>query len=538
MFRDLFEMLLPRPQRSGRTLAGLLATAVLGACATGQDVAPTPSSSSQAVGADDSELSATVFDIGYDRIHGVYLQPVDMAEVTLDGLTGLATIDDGLSVARAGGTVRLLSDDLELAAFRAPAGDDPAAWAALTIAAIEQGRTVSPALRDASAEDIYRAVFDSILEDLDGYSRYVDAERAEQERAGRDGYGGIGILLEFDEDLGVGIVQQVFPEGPAAAAGVRVGEAFVAVNGRSTEGWELPDLASRLRGPVDTVVAVTLEDPEGERRTLRIRREQVIYNTVTTRIDDGVGILRVGRFNAATTTNLRIALDEVVAELGPNARGLILDLRGNPGGLLGQSVAVADMFMASGAIISTRGRHPDSIQHYTAARDDLSGRLPIVVLVDGRSASGAEVVAAALQDAGRAVVVGASSFGKGSVQTVTRLPNGGELFLTWSRIYSPAGITIHRQGVMPTICTSTGLEDAERIIGLFRTGELQPSPSLRAYRHVAADDEDALAALRAFCPWRAHDEELDVVVAERLLEQPELYALALRASGPEALAQR
>jgi len=115
---------------------------------------------------------------------------------------------------------------------------------------------------------------------------------------------------------------------------------------------------------------------------------------------------------------------------------------------------------------------------------------------------------------------------------------GGELFLTWSRIYSPAGITIHRQGVMPTICTSTGLEDAERIIGLFRTGELQPSPSLRAYRHVAADDEDALAALRAFCPWRAHDEELDVVVAERLLEQPELYALALRASGPEALAQR
>ncbi len=528
----LFPVLPARHGASARAVVVLLAVVVLAGCA---GTGPVPLDDQRA---DTRVLSPAVFDIGYDRIHEVYLRPVDMAELTVDGLSGLSAIDDGVTAVRAGSTVRLLSDEVELASFSAPPGDDPQAWAALTMAAIEQGRTVSPALRNASAEDIYRAVFDAIVADLDEYSRYVDAEHATQERAGRDGYGGIGILLEFDEEGGRGYVQQVFPDGPAAAAGVRVGEAFVEVNGRSTEGWDLPDLANRLRGPVDTVVTVTLEGAEGNRRTLRIRRQQVIYNTVETRIDNGVGIIRVARFNAATTEHLSVALNEVLAELGADAVGLILDLRGNPGGLLGQSVSVADMFLPRGAITSTRGRHPDSIQHYTAGRDDRAASLPMVVLVDGRSASGAEVVAAALQDSGRAVVVGASSYGKGSVQTVTRLPNGGELFLTWSRIYSPAGITIHRQGVMPTICTSNGLDDPEHILTRFRAGELDLPPRLQSLRRTAADDDGALAALRNACPWRAHDEELDVVVAERLLEQPDLFARALRVSGPEALAQR
>src|SRR3546814_20352184 len=150
---------------------------------------------------------------------------------------------------------------------------------------------------------------------------------------------------------------------------------------------------------------------------------------------------------------------------------MILDLRGNPGGLLNQSVAVADMFISHGQIISTRGRHPDSFQYFDAESDDATGGLPLVVLVDGQSASGAEVVAAALQDSGRAVVVGASSYGKGSVQTVTRLPNAGELFLPWSRIYSPAGYTPPHQRVMPTLCTRTSPGgDAAQLRARFRPG--------------------------------------------------------------------
>ena len=226
-----------------------------------------------------------------------------------------------------------------------------------------------------------------------------------------------------------------------------------------------------------------------------------------------------------------------MAALGPQARGLILDLRGNPGGLLGQSVAVADLFMPRGEIISTRGRHPDSMQQYYARREDRTDGLPMVVLVDGRSASGAEVVAAALQDAGRAVVVGASSFGKGSVQTVTRLPNGGELFLTWSRIFSPAGITIHRQGVTPTLCTSRDVETVEQALTLFRSGELAIPQSVIGLRRAAADDDSALRRVRAFCPWRVHDEELDVQVAERLLRDDRLFDRALALSRVPTLAQ-
>ena len=486
---------------------------------------------------DERTLSSAVFDVGFDRIAEVYLRPVSMAEVTADGLAGLAAIDEQLSAERRGDAILLFADSQLIGAYATPRTDRPAAWVDLTMAAITQSRMVSPAMRDATAEDVYRAVFDGILADLDDYSRYLDAARAEQERASRDGYGGIGILLEFDEDTGRGYVEQVFVGAPAARAGIVAGEIFVEVDGAPAAGWSLEQLASRLRGPINTWVDIVLLHPDGEIHSVRLRREQVIVNTVTAEIDDDIALLRVSRFNAATADHLAEALDETLGALGPEAAGIILDLRGNPGGLLGQSVAVADLFVRRGEIISTRGRHPDSLQHYPAADDDRAHELPMVVLLDGRSASGAEIVAAALQDSGRALVVGAASFGKGSVQTVTRLPNGGELFLTWSRIYGPAGVTIHRQGVVPTVCTSGPVEDADRLIALLRAGELDLPAELPAWRAVAPDDEEALAELREVCPWQAHDEAFDLEIARRLLDDPALFAEALTASSAAALAQ-
>jgi carboxyl-terminal processing protease len=161
----------------------------------------------------------------------------------------------------------------------------------------------------------------------------------------------------------------------------------------------------------------------------------------------------------------------------------------------------------------------------------------MVVLLDGRSASGAEIVAAALQDTGRALVVGAASYGKGSVQTVTRLPNGGELFLTWSRIYGPAGATIHLQGVVPTVCTSGPVADADQLVALLRSGALDLPEDLAELRAAAPDDEEALAAVREVCPWQAHDEAFDIEIARRLLGDPALFAEALSASGIATLAQ-
>jgi carboxyl-terminal processing protease len=508
----------------------ILAIALAG-CAGRQPAAPEPAVP------DDRILSSAVFDVGFDRISEVYFRPVSMAEVTENGLAGLAAIDAGLIAARREDAIAVLAGERVIGAYPLPATDNPAAWVDLTMAAIADSRAVSPLLRDASSEEIYKAVFDGILADLDEYSRYLDAARADQERASRDGYGGIGILLEFDEETGRGYVEQVFEGAPASRAGIVAGEMFMEVDGQPTAGWDLQELASRLRGPLNTWVDVTLLHPNGEVHAVRLRREKVIVNTVSAEAQEGIAILRVARFNAATADNLAEALDATLDRLGPQAAGIILDLRGNPGGLLGQSVAVADLFMRRGDIISTRGRHPDSLQRYAAASDDRARELPMVVLLDGRSASGAEVVAAALQDSGRALVVGASSYGKGSVQTVTRLPNGGELFLTWSRLYSPAGVTIHRQGVVPSVCTSGAAESAEGLIARLRSGALAMPDDLHAWRAVAPDDEAALAEIREVCPWEAHDEAFDIEVAERLLNDPALFAQALTASGAAALAQ-
>ena len=270
-----------------------------------------------------------------------------------------------------------------------------------------------------------------------------------------------------------------------------------------------------------------------------VRRERVIPNTVAMSIADDVGILKVDRFNAATATNLREAVQAVRRSVGRGLRGYVLDLRGNPGGLLDQAVAVADLFIARGKIITTEGRHPDSRQRFEASPDDIADGLPLVVLVDGRSASSAEVVAAALQDSGRAVVVGASSYGKGSVQTVTRLPNDGELFLTWSRIYTPAGYTLHRQGVQPTLCTSRpGQEDPAALLTDLRDGRVRPAAQFAGWRARAADDEEALNQLREACPWKEHEPELDLKVALRLLAEPALYQRASSLASTSTVAER
>lgn len=511
--------------------AAALVLIVLAGCSGG----PAPSRA-MATGSDDA-LSEAVFDVGYERIAEVYVDPVDMGRLTVDGLSGLTTIDQTLSAQRSGGMVQLVSAGRVIGEFEAPAPLDSQGWAEVTMAAIERGRAASPALRSANAAAVYDAVFSAITGDLDPYSRYVGPDRAQQERAYRDGYGGIGLLLEVGTD-GRPHIQEVFPEGPAFRVGIAVGDMIVAVNGEPSADWSLEELGNRLRGPVNSRVQITLADAAGRSRTIELRRERVVPNVVSTRYKDGVAIIKISRFNAATAQHLAEAIDAARARLGPGAAGIILDLRGNPGGLLDQSVAVADLFISQGEIIHTRGRHPDSVQRFMARNGDEAAGLPLAVLIDGRSASGSEVVAAALQDSGRAVLVGASSFGKGSVQTVTRLPNDGELFLTWSRIFAPSGYTLHREGVMPTVCTSGSVDDPDQLIRRFRAGETGLPANLVNLRYAAQDDESALAQLRGACPWRAHNEENDVTVATKLLHDPVLFAQALAAAAPPAMAQR
>jgi carboxyl-terminal processing protease len=334
-----------------------------------------------------------------------------------------------------------------------------------------------------------------------------------------------------DERDGKFFITELVGHAPAARAGLKTGETVVAIDGDLTSYMPLQEVRDRLRGPSGTLVLVTVATENGaQSRRVALRRERVIPNTVAMSIENGIAVLSIERFNAATSLNLREAIDVARTQIGKKAIGFVLDLRGNPGGLLDQAVAVADLFIPQGQIISTAGRHPDSIQRFEATLDDQLEGLPLIVLVDGRSASASEIVAAALQDSGRAVVVGASSFGKGSVQTVTRLPNDGELFLTWSRIYAPSGYTLHRQGVTPTICTSKDLSDPDAVISQLKAGQLGMPGTLASWRAAAPDDESALNQLRASCPWKTHEANLDLRVARLLLADKGLYQRALQLS--------
>jgi len=185
-----------------------------------------------------------------------------------------------------------------------------------------------------------------------------------------------------------------------------------------------------------------------------LQREHMVEETVATALGNGILYLGIKGFNRATPGRIWSLIDEATHDPGGRLKGVILDLRGNPGGLLHESIKVADLFLDAGPVIATRGRHPDSIQSYEARGRDVLAALPMVVLIDGGSASAAEIVAAALRDRGRALVIGTDSYGKGSVQSVVALPNKGELIVTWSRFVSPSGRVLEGRGISPTICTS------------------------------------------------------------------------------------
>ncbi|MFC7332940.1 S41 family peptidase [Rhodocista pekingensis] len=476
-----------------------------------------------------------VFAMGYARIAEIYLDPVDLRRLTLDGLSGLTKLDPGISLVVTGSTLEVRSDGRTVGAFDLPTRDDPAAWATLTARAAERLRATSPALASTDTDAVYQAIFDGIIADLDSYSRYTGGQRAVDERSQREGYGGIGVAMR--QDGARHEVADVMVGGPAESAGLRAGDLILAIDGTPTARLSTEEVGERLRGPAGSVVTLAVGPTPKESRRVSVRRDRVIPSTVVARAEDGVGYIQVDRFNAATAPNLRAAVRRLRTELGQRARGFVLDLRGNPGGLLDQAVAVADIFIPGGRIISTRGRHPDSMQVFDARPDDEAGGLPLVVLIDGRSASAAEIVAAALQDSGRAALVGSSSFGKGSVQTVTRLPNDGELFLTWSRIYAPSGYTLHRQGVQPTVCTSLPALDVNAALRMVRLGGALPAATLLSWRIRAPEDEIALAQLRETCPWKEHAPDLDLQVAKALLGDPPLYREALL-RAPTAVAER
>lgn len=507
-------------------LSAALAAVLIAACAPArQATEPASAFPRQAV--------EEVFATGYGGIKEKYIEPVVIGELAFEGLRGLGSIDPKLSVRRDGGEVVLSVGERTVARFLAPKEGDVQGWAELTSRVSAAGRLNSTDLHAASPERLYEAVFDRVLSNLDSYSRYAGTVKAKKNRDKRDGYGGIGIRFKVRD--GMAWVTEVMPKTPAAQAGLKRNDRITHVGGIPVEGSGTREVGDRLRGPVHSRVTLTVLR-EGEAKPLEflIERSKIVPPTVTYGFEDGIVFLKISGFNQRTAKSMADMLKKARDTQGDRIKGLILDLRGNPGGLLKQSIKVADLFLSQGNIVITRGRHPDSNQHYLAKDRNLAAGIPVAILVDGKSASAAEVVAAALQDRGRAVVIGTATFGKGTVQTVLRLPNDGEITLTWSRLIPPSGYILHEVGVLPTICTSGASGKGRDLISRAIEQRLEAEA---AWRKARSGDDERRQDLRASCPSERRRDSFDVEVARRLLGNRVLYTRALSLSAASTAAR-
>ena len=327
---------------------------------------------------------------------------------------------------------------------------------------------------EVSDKDLIDYALNGALSSLDPHSSYVQpTEFKEQKEAVKREYGGLGI--EVTSEAGLVKINHAIEDGPAYAAGLRGGDYITAVDGNSVRGKELDEAVEGMRGLAGDPVTVTILSPGKIARDVEVVRQVVRGRAVRHRVERGLGYVFIETFNnSRLTDDLEKALKSLETSLGGSIPGLVIDLRSNRGGLLDQSVDVSSLFLDGGEVLSARGRNPEDTERYNAEADELYPDMPIVVLVNSGSASAAEIVAGALQDRGRAIVVGRRSFGKGSVQSVIPLSKGGALRMTTQRYYTPSGKSIQGRGIMPDLLVSQ-LKDTGEIQKRFREDSLPNS---------------------------------------------------------------
>lgn len=308
-------------------------------------------------------------------------------------------------------------------------------------------------VEEVDSEKLIQAAISGMLTSLDPHSSYMAPDDfADMQVQTRGEFGGLGIEVTQEE----GYIKVVSPmDGtPADKAGLKAGDFITQVNGESTMGLNLDEAVDKMRGPVGSEIILTIvREGTEEPFDVSLIRDTIKVTAVKGRVVGKTVVLRISTFNDQTTPGLEAELKKGVEQLGglDNVEGFVIDLRNNPGGLLTEAISVSDAFLEKGEIVSTRGRNPQDGERFNATPGDLTQGKPVVVLINGGSASASEIVTGALQDHHRAIVVGNKSFGKGSVQTVVPLRGQGAMRLTTARYYTPSGRSIQALGVMPDI---------------------------------------------------------------------------------------
>ncbi|HEY2884504.1 MAG TPA: S41 family peptidase [Rhizomicrobium sp.] len=319
-------------------------------------------------------------------------------------------------------------------------------------------------VRPVEDSELINAAIEGMVSNLDPHSSYMDAKAfADMQIQTKGSFGGIGIQVTMEN----GLVKIISPidNTPAAKAGLKAGDYIAAINGSAVQGLNLDAAIDKMRGPEGSKITLTIlrtTDKTTAKKPfdVTLTRAVVAVDEVTWHRNGDIGYIRMPGFNENTASGFENAVRDLKRQIGPGLKGYVLDLRNNPGGLLDQAVQVSDDVLTSGEVVSTRGRHAEDTQRYDAHGGDITEGKPVVVLINGGTASASEIVAGALQDHHRATILGMTSFGKGSVQTIIPLgEGGGALRLTTARYYTPSGHSIQAQGILPDIAVAQGDED-------------------------------------------------------------------------------
>src|SRR5690349_23988790 len=315
---------------------------------------------------------------------------------------------------------------------------------------------------DVKDDQLVEGAINGMLTALDPHSNYLNAKNFNDMKVQTRGeFGGLGIEVSMEN----GLVKVVSPidDTPAAHAGLKPGDLITHLDGNPVQGLTLPEAVEKMRGPVNSDINLTVRREGQEPFDVKLTRAIIKIQSVRSHLEgNNIAYIRITSFNEQTDVGLNNAMKNLRQQANNKLLGLVLDLRNNPGGLLDQAVAVSDAFLEKGEIVSTRGRRSEDAQRYNARPGDIAQGLPVAVLINGGSASASEIVAGALQDHHRAILLGTKSFGKGSVQTIIPLPGHGAMRLTTARYYTPSGRSIQAKGIDPDIVVEAAKIEKEK----------------------------------------------------------------------------
>lgn len=401
---------------------------------------------------------------------------------------------------------------------------------------------------------LVESAINGMLTALDPHSGYLDEKSfGDMQIQTRGEFGGLGIEVTMDN----GLIKVVSPidDTPAFKAGILAGDYISEIDGQAVMGMTLADAIDKLRGKPGSKVKLTiLREGEREPKEIGVIRDVIKIRTVRTRKEGDIAYIRVTSFAESTDKSLKTEFEKLEKEMDGKMTGIVLDLRNNPGGLLDQAIAISDAFLERGEIVSTRGRTKDSIKRFNAKEGDITEGLPIVVLINGGSASASEIVSGALQDHKRAVVMGTKSFGKGSVQTVIPISGESAIRLTTSRYYTPSGHSIQAKGITPDIIVepakleftkTKNSSEADLIRHLLneedgkdkdaekKEEEKEPENSKEESKSKPKDSEEELKAKREKAEKAVYDKDYQLARAIDLLKAISFYNQNKAAGGTE-----